>query len=489
MKISYGLRAFGIYFVILGSLIWFTLDNAIERLNDGMRQSAESVLLDMAHILASFIEDELRMETFQAQQKLTTPQLQRVTAAISERAFEAQIYRVIKNSVDTQIYVSDEKGIVTYDSTGRATGEDFSQWRDVYLTLRGEYGARTSFVDANKTAPEDLKVMVVAAPIQLNGKTLGAVSVAKPIASLEGHLLTETQQLQQYAFGLMALALVLGYLLSLWFTNSLKKIATYANNMADGKLVKPPVLHDARLTELTDSVSNLRSQLDGKEYVENYIHGLTHELKTPITSIRGAVELLNEDMPSADRERFLNNISTSNQRMSRLVERMLSLAKLEGLTEVIATEDFDLVPTIRRLLEERAAFIGTNQLTVKLSPKDSFECHGDRVLIGQAIANLMDNAIGFCSHHGLISITLELTETHHMIHIYNQGDPIPDFAIDKLYDRFFSLPRPNIIDNASKSTGLGLSFVKEIMKLHQGSINIRNVAGGVEAVLSWPTRP
>jgi len=106
LKVSYGLRAFGIYFVILGSLIWFTLDNAIERLNDGMRQSAESVLVDMAHMVASFIEDELRFETFQAQQELSTAQLQRVTTAISQRAFEAQIYQVIKNSVDTQIYIT-----------------------------------------------------------------------------------------------------------------------------------------------------------------------------------------------------------------------------------------------------------------------------------------------------------------------------------------------------------------------------------------------
>lgn len=484
MKISYGLRAFGIYFVILGSLIWFTLDNAIERLNDGMRQSAESVLVDMAHIVASFIEDEVGQ-----QKSLSTRQLDRVTKATGQREFEAKIYQVIKTSVDTQIYVTDENGIITYDSTGRNTGKDFSDWRDVNLTLRGEYGARTSYTDKRFTAASDPKVMIVAAPIQHNGKTLGVVSVVKPITSLEGHLLTETKQLQQYAFVLLALALLLGYLLSLWFTNSLNKIAGYANNMADGKQVSPPILRDARLTELTASISNLRSQLDGKEYVENYIHSLTHELKTPITSIRGAVELLAEDMPSADRERFLTNISTSNHRMSRLVDRMLSLAKLEGLTELVATEEFNLIPTTNRLLQERSAFIEANRLAIELSPKQVFQCRGDRILIGQAIANLLDNAIGFCTVGGLIKISLESDAKGYQVHIYNQGDPIPDFALTKLYDRFFSLPRPNVMDNASKSTGLGLSFVKEIMKLHKGTVQIRNVAGGVEAILSWPANP
>lgn len=490
MKISYGLRAFGIYFLILGSLIWFTLDNAIERLNDGMRQSAESVLVDMAHLVASFIEDELQQPEVAAPTILSsTQQLSRVSSATSLRAFEAQIYQVVKNSVDTQIYVTDKNGIVVYDSTGRNTGDDFSGWRDVRLTLQGEYGARTSFVDKRFTQPDDLKVMVVAAPIRINKNVLGVVSVAKPIASLEGHLLTETKQLQQYAFVLVALALLLGYLLSLWFTNSLKKIATYANNMADGRQVQPPVLRDTRLAELTDSISNLRLQLDGKEYVENYIHGLTHELKTPITSIRGAVELMGEDMSNEDRTRFLNNISTSNQRMSRLVERMLSLAKLEGLTELVATEKFNLVPSVNHLLQERSSFIDANTLKLEMSPKDTFDCHGDRVLIAQAIANLIDNAIGFCVPGGLIKISLETDSNNYRVHLYNQGDPIPDFALTKLYDRFFSLPRPNVIDSASKSTGLGLSFVQEIMKLHHGNVKIRNVAGGVEAILSWPTNP
>ena len=92
MKISYSLRAFGIYFIILGSLIWFTLDNAIERLNDGMRQSAESVLVDMAQLLASFIEDEASKQGV-----LTTTQLKRVFTDLNQREFTAQIYQVRQN--------------------------------------------------------------------------------------------------------------------------------------------------------------------------------------------------------------------------------------------------------------------------------------------------------------------------------------------------------------------------------------------------------
>jgi len=499
MRISYSLRAFGIYFLILGTLLWFTLDNAIERLNDGMRQSAESVIVDIANILAVFIEDEINQRTINQQsenpsqqlhpERLNPEQLKRVLNKVKTRVLDAQIYSVKKTFVDSEVYISDDRGKIIYDSTGKHVGKDFSRWRDVKLTLEGQYGARTSYVDRAHTEPGDAKAMIIAAPIIHNNQTLGVISVLKPINSLEGHLLTESNQLKQYAFGLLLLALLIGYLLSLWFTYALNKIARYANAMAAAKKVDAPKFLDSRLADLSDSISNMRKQLDGKEYVEDYIHSLTHELKTPITSIGGAIELLSEDMPAADRELFLGNIKTSNQRMSRLVERMLSLAKLEGLTELVETSAFDLCPSIQRLISERHAILEPRDIRIVTPSQDSFICRGDRVLLSQAIANLLDNAINFCSEGGEIAITLNMQEKAEtevfQVDIHNQGDAIPDFAMPKLYDRFFSLPSNNSPEKQSKSTGLGLSFVREIMKLHQGEVSVKNTNDGVLATLNW----
>jgi len=165
VKISYSLRAFGIYFLILGSLIWFTLDNAIERLNDGMRQSAESVLVDIAQLLATFVEDEA-IEKGQ----LSTTQLKRIFEELGQRKFSAQIYQVTKTDVDSEVYVTNDKGVIIYDSTGENVGEDYSKWRDVHLTLDGQYGARTSYRSRLHTEPDDPKVMIVAAPISYKGR-------------------------------------------------------------------------------------------------------------------------------------------------------------------------------------------------------------------------------------------------------------------------------------------------------------------------------
>ena len=481
MKISYSFRAFVIYLGILGGLIWFTLENAVERLNDGMRQSAESVLVDTSHILSALIESNLEKGS-------TTPpvaQLKKVFKEVDSRQLNAQIYQINKKNIDSQVYVTDNKGVVIYDSSGEHEGENFSKWRDVRLTLEGSYGARSSFIDQSQIEPEDPKAMVIAAPIKQNSKIIGVVSLVSPISSLERHLSAETQQLHRYGFALFVLAMLVGYILSLWFTNSLNKIARYATNMAEGKQVEAPVLADTRLADLTESISYLRSQLDGKEYVENYIHSLTHELKTPITSIGGAVELIDDSMSAEDRALFLNNISTSNQRMSRLVDRMLSLAKLEGLTELVSTTEFDIMPTISRLAQERSPMVNARQIQLQLPDVAHCECIGDKVLISQAIANLMDNAIGFCETGGLVELNLEKQDRLIKVTVFNQGEPIPDFALAKLYERFFSLPRPDQEQQSTKSTGLGLSFVKEIMKLHNGKVDIKNTHGGVLATLEW----
>jgi len=481
MKISYSFRAFVIYLAILSGLIWFTLENAVERLNDGMRQSAESVLVDTSHILAALIESNLSISDTLP----PTEQLKGIFSDVASRKLDAQIYQINKKNIDTSVYVTDKNGLVLFDSSGFNEGKDFSRWRDVRLTLEGSYGARSSYIDQQKTNPDDPKAMVIAAPIKNGSEIIGVLSLVSPISNLEKHLSAETQQLQRYGFALFILALFIGYLLSLWFTHSLNKIARYATNMAEGKKVDAPVLADSRLADLTESISYLRSQLDGKEYVEEYIHSLTHELKTPITSIGGAVELIDDSMSDKDRAMFLNNISTSNQRMSRLVERMLSLAKLEGLNELVSTTQFDIVPTINRLAQERSPMITSRQINLKLPELTHCQCVGDKVLLSQAIANLLDNAIGFCATGGLIELNLTKQDEQIEITVFNQGEPIPDFALAKLYQRFFSLPRPEQDQQSTKSTGLGLSFVKEIMKLHNGNVDVKNTHGGVLATITW----
>jgi two-component system sensor histidine kinase CreC len=327
--------------------------------------------------------------------------------------------------------------------------------------------------------------MYVAAPIVADGQILGVVSLAKPIDSLETHLVAESKQLQRYAFLLLLLALAIGYLLSLWFTWALGQIRDYANAMAKGRDAQQPAFMDSRLSDLSDAVTNLRKQLDGKEYVENYIHSLTHELKTPLTSIGATVELLREPMSEHDRDRFFDNLVNSNTRLTQLVDRMLSLAQLEAASELVNAEHFDLAVDVKQLTQERRTLANEQTVTFSVHGEASFEVFGDRVLLSQAIGNLLDNALRFCSNGSEIEITLSKDRHNYQVTISNRGEQIPEYALDKIYDRFFSLPSSTNGESGTRSTGLGLSFVKEIMKLHNGGVTVDNHQQGVTATLRW----
>ena len=481
MKVSFSLRAFVVYFIILACLSWFFLDKAIERLNVALRQSAESVLVDTANLLATSLEHEFDDQT------LDTWEIERLFSEAYERDLNALIYNVQKDRVDTEVYITDRNGIVVYDSSGEHAGEDFSGWRDVQLTLAGQYGARTSFKYEGQTEDDDEKIMVIAAPIQFAQDIVGVVSVVKPIQSLESFLLDESNLLKKYAIGLLAVAMLFGYFVSHGFTTSIVKLANYANSMAEGKKVSTPNFMDKRFDNLSNAITHLRKQIDGKEYVEKYIHSLTHELKTPITAIEASSELLSEDMALDERRKFIGNIRTSNRRMSRLVDRMLSLAKLEGMPEVTSVSEFDLASAMKQLVLERDTILNERNVFVRHPELETLNVRGDPLLLQQAVANLLDNAIVFCRTGGEIRLDLYSTRQEYNVSIFNEGEALDDFVIERAFDRFFSTPPSG---GYSKSTGLGLSFVREIMNLHHGTATLENTAGGVVAKLCWPnTKP
>jgi two-component system sensor histidine kinase CreC len=477
MKISFSLRAFVFYFIILALLSWFIIDKAVERMNIALRQSAESVLVDTANLLATSLEQSLDEDG------LDTANLQRMFAGARERELGARIYHLLQDRVDTGVYVTDSAGMVVFDSDREHTGEDFSGWRDVSLTLSGRYGARTSYRYADRTGEDDPKIMVIAAPVRQGDVIVGVVSVVKPIDTLEAFLLDESGQLKRYAIGLLALAMVFGYLVSHGFTRAINRLADYTDAMAAGRKVPPPGFMDKRLDRLSGAITGMREQIDGKAYVEDYIHSLTHELKTPLTAISASAELLEGDPQEDDRRRFSANIRASAGRMARLVDRLLSLARLEGRTGPGKVSEFDLVAALNRLLDERGAIIAERRVGIDRPDRSSFPVRGDPLLIQQAVANLLDNALDFCKPGGGIRIDYRFHDGQYEVAVTNQGPSLDGFVLERAFERFFSVPPAA---HAAKRNGLGLSFVREIMAVHQGIATLENVPGGVRASLRWP---
>jgi two-component system sensor histidine kinase CreC len=366
---------------------------------------------------------------------------------------------------------------VVLDSSGAAVGQDYSRWNDVYLTLRGEYGARSTRSDPSDA---NSSVMHVGAPIRDNGQIIGVVTVAKPNSSLQPYVDRTERRLLVYGAGLIGLGLLFGALLSWWLSAALRRLTAYAQAVSDGRRVEVPHYRGGELEQLATAVEHMRTQLEGKAYVERYVHTLTHELKSPLAAIRGAAELLQDEMPLAQQQRFVSNIDSESVRMQQLIERLLNLAQVEqrqGLEERVAVP---LAGLVDEVLKAQAARIEGKQLRVEQQISTDLTLTGEPFLLRQALGNLLENALDFTPVQGVLRFSAERVGEQIEFRLFNQAEAIPDYALPRLSERFYSLPRP---DSGRKSTGLGLNFVEEVVKLHGGSLSIGNAEGGVEVRL------
>ncbi|MDS4020944.1 MAG: two-component system sensor histidine kinase CreC [Candidatus Competibacter sp.] len=476
-----GLKLFLGYFLIVGIGVYFSLNIFGKELKPAFRQSAEETLIDTANLLAVLVRDDVLNGS------IADGRFQVRLEEYARRAPNARVWDIVKNSLDHRIYITDGNGIVIFDSGGRDTGRDYSRWNDVYLTLRGRYGARTTRADPND---ERSSVMYVAAPIRDGERIIGALAVAKPSSSVQPYVDRAEAKLRRAAAVLVLVSLTVGWLFSWSLARSINRLAAYARTAAEGRRGVAPKGGGPELRALAEALETMRDRLEGRDYVERYVHTLTHEMKSPLAAIAGAAELLQGELPAPRRERFAVLIAGEAGRLQRLVDRLLALATVEQRREPQERRPVSLQRVTEELLASRAPSIARKDLRIDQRIPDNATVLGEPFLLVQAIGNLLDNALEFTPTQGAVTLDAEPIGDVWRLAVSNSGSTIPDYARDRLFERFYSLPRP---DTGQKSTGLGLAFVREVAQLHGGTITVDNLPNpdgsiaGVIACLSLPT--
>ena len=469
-----GVRVLLGYFLIVGLAAFFLMKVFVNELKPGVRQSTEETLVDTASLLAELVADDVKAGT------IGSGRFKQAVDTYARRKLDARIGGLVKAGVNHRIYVTDARGIVLYDSEGRDVGADYSRWNDVYLTLRGRYGARSTRADPHN---ELSSVMYVAAPIKDGEKIIGVVTVAKPNLSVQPFIEAGRRKLVRGGALLVLLSLGVGVAFSFWLSRSVRRVVRYADDLAEGRRVPQPRL-GGELKQLGRAVAELRERLDGKTYVEEYIHAILHELKSPLAAVYGAAELLEGPMSPEDRSRFLENIRTEVQRLREILDRLLDLARVEHRRALDARAPVALDTLAEELAMANAPLLSAAQVELRNQVPAGTLVVGDAFLIRQALNNLLDNAIQFSPPGGTITLGATREAGRVGLRLHNTGSRIPDFAEPRIFERFYSLPRP---ETQKKSTGLGLSFVREVALLHGGEVTVRNAAeGGVEALLVLP---
>lgn len=468
------------YFMIVGLAAWFVMNIFIEEVKPGVRQAMEDTLVDTANLLATLAQADLQNGQIQ------TGAFAQAVAAYQARETKIELWGIPRRDAQYRIYITNAQGTVVFDSEHRDVGADFSRWNDVYMTLQGKYGARTTQQDPGNPLST---MMFVAAPIKVNETLIGVLTVAKSNLAVQPFVERAQRKILRNGRWLLGASMLIGLAFSYWLSWSIGRLRQYARAVTEGNVAEQPRSMVGELNELGAALHNMREKLEGKAYVEEYVHALTHELKSPLSAIQGAAELLEDpDMRTPDRIRFLNNIQTQTTRMQHITDRMLNLADIEHRQRLTQTTQIDMDALLQTTLQKLAPRLLRKRIEVRVSGKAG-TLEGEAFLLEQALTNLLENAIDFSPEQSTLMLNGQHDASFCIVTLQDAGAGIPEYALQRVFERFYSLPRP---DTQTRSTGLGLPFVRQVAILHKGSITLTNhPQGGAIARLQlarFPTR-
>lgn len=481
-----GLRILLGYFVIVAIAGILLMRVFVQEVKPGVRQAMEDTLADTANVLAELATDDMLAG------RIADGRFAARIANLRHRDLGARIWNIDKHAVSYRITVTDARGIVVYDSAGLDVGRDNSRWNDVYLTLRGRYGARSTHSD-----PDDdgSSVMYVAAPLLAGGgrdgsgsdrdgpagsgpggsRIIGVLTVSKPNRTLEPFILRSERTVRRWGLVLLGAALTIGLFAAWWLSRQLGGLQRYARAVTEGQRATLP-RSAGEFRDLGLALETMRDRLEGKQYVERYVHALTHELKSPLTAIRGAAELLEGPLPGTDRVRFAGTIREQGERLTRTIDKLLALAAVEHRQRIEQPEAVDVPALVAEAASDAA--VRAAEARVRIDTRLGAPLpplRGDRFLLRQMLGNLIDNAIDFSPAGGVVTLAAAADGGGVRFDVSDHGPGVPDYALGRVFERFYSLPRPR---TQARSSGLGLSFVHEVAALHGGDAALRNRDGG-----------
>ncbi len=309
-----------------------------------------------------------------------------------------------------------------------------------------------------------------------DGETIGYVFASSPASAL-----TEFygELFKLYAFSAIIPIVVLFfalYTMTYRWIKPLKLMSEASKAMAKGDFSRRiPVMSNDEIGMLSESFNSMTNSLVELENMRrSFIANVSHELRTPMTTISGFIDgIIDGTIDSSKQEYYLKIVSDEVKRLSRLVQGMLSLSKLEAGEIKLRLSDFnfrDLILDV--VLNQEQRIENKNLYVIGLDKISSIMIHADRDLLHQVVYNLCDNAVKFTNEGGTLEFSLSADDSTLEFRLKNTGSGIPEKDLPLIFERFYKGDRSR---SANKdSTGLGLYLVKTIIKIHGGKVFVRS---------------
>ena len=390
--------------------------------------------------------------------------------------------RAVAQFLGAEIMVVNRQGSIIVDSTGNSRVHTVIDNFDPTAIGNRSY----SIGRYNGLFKTDM--FSVSAPITGNYNTYGYVLIHLPMSQLKDAQNGVLNILYITSLLIFALSLIILLVFTKTVYLPLRKITVGANEYAAGNLeYRIDVNTHDEMGYLANTLNYMSDELNKmEEYQKNFIANVSHDFRSPLTSIKGYLEaILDGTIPPEMYEKYLSRVISETERLHKLTESMLTLNSLDN-KGYLSRSNFD----INRVIKDTAAsFEGTcdsKNIVFDLTFSDNIQMvYADLGKIQQVLYNLIDNAIKFSHHNSTIYIQANSRYEKIFISVKDTGIGIPRDSLKKIWERFYKTDLSRGKDK--RGTGLGLSIVKEIIQAHGENIDVVSTEGvGTEFIFSLP---
>ena len=394
-----------------------------------------------------------------------------------EKELICETLSTISQSIEADVFVCDPDGNIIFCGE-RAGSLPFSK-NMLACSKHDNLKMSSSIMDSVAKLGEivetthilSLQYFVVGRPIMSEGQMIGAVfSLAN--TGVQTLVLEFLRIFLVSAFFCLILAFVCIYYLTKKMITPLHQMSSAAKQFAVGDFsYRVKATGNDELADLGRAFNDMADALDALEGSRrSFVSNVSHELKTPMTSIAGFIDgILDGTIPKDKQQYYLEIVSTEVRRLSRLVVSMLNMSKIESGDLEMKPSNYDISDQIIHILLTFEQKIENKNIEIRgLDNLKPTYVVADPDMIYQAIYNLFDNAVKFTNENGYIAVLLTERNTDIEVSIKNSGEGIQQKELSKVFERFYKVDKSRSLD--SKGAGLGLYIVKLMIEMHGGKV-------------------
>lgn len=408
---------------------------------------------------------------------------------------------MVSNAISADVFMTDANGEIvlckdllnsSMEVINRGECDVHQHYKVPYSILKKTTTAGGYYTMDTLKGLYDKLSIVVGYPVEYEGNTIAYIfAVASVPEGLGPYIFGVIKMFIGAAVISLVFALILIYVFSYGMTKPLEEMSAITKSYAKGDFSKriktnPGKKKKNELDDLAEALNGMAESLSVLEDSRrSFVANISHELKTPMTSIGGFIDgILDGTIPPDEGKHYLKIVSKEVRRLSNLVVTMLTLSKIEACEEKLKFAETDLKNLVFNALLSFESYIEQANISIEgFENMPAVSVMADEGMIYQVAYNLFDNAVKFTNEFGTIYVEISDEPDRATVTISNTGEGIPEEELKRIFERFYKVDKSR--SEHVKGVGLGLSLVKNIVSLHGGDVSVTSEPGKLTTFSFW----